>query len=384
MTLTSGIQQKFWVKPEVTFDTVQAHAATDAVNLRELKLDPELAMEATVEHVGTASHQGEITGTTSGKWSAVAEVRPAAAGTAPDIGEMLKAGFYTETVSGGTSVTYSFADAIPPRSLQLVRIAGSKLYEVANGAWVEQIDFELPAQGAPPLISFSGGYASHGMLLGGASVDGIHSAPDTSIQLQAGDAERIRPGVYVYFADETNTNAGYLVTAVDHDTDIITISPTLAGDLADDDALLPVAISQTLGGSVIGSVSSVATIGGTSVGMISCKLSVATGIRGLMNECTTNRPNRLSLGRRVVNFEGQFYFLDTGNVELGKAWEGATTSVAITIGSAAGARIKLNIPKIRCAVSPIEVPDADDAVFTLKGQARQSAAAADECTVVFD
>ncbi len=158
MTTTSGYQQKMWVKAEATYDTVQAVAATDAVNLIDLKLTPEWALEASQEHVGTASHQREIAGLKSGKWSASSYLMPAALGVAPDIGPFLTAAFGLETIVGSTSVTYSFLDTIPPSSIQLARYCGAKLMEIATGCWVEQVEFELQG-GAAPKVSFSGGFA---------------------------------------------------------------------------------------------------------------------------------------------------------------------------------------------------------------------------------
>ena len=200
----------------------------------------------------------------------------------------------------------------------------------------------------------------------------------------------MRPGVYIQFTDtsgassEDNGGAGYLVTAVDYDTDTITISPTLAGDLADDDEVRPLLPAQTLTGSVIGSVNSGFTIDADPIGMISAKTTFATGIKGLSQECTTDRPNRLVRGPRAINVEGQFYFLDESNKYLGGAWNTATRALVQTIGAASAARVKLSTPKIRLKVAGIDVPADGNATFALSGQARQSAAAADEFTLAFD
>ena len=122
------------------------------------------------------------------------------------------------------------------------------------------------------------------------------------------------------------------------------------------------------------------SIGGTSVGVISTKISYSTGYHGLDKESTTAKVNRIVRGAREITGESQVYFLDdeTGT-HLGLAWDGATTAIIQRIGAnTAALRVTNTVLKARIEVVPIEVPDADEATTVIKWVARQSAAAGDE------
>lgn len=386
MTIPAGVQQKFWVKAETTFDTALASAATDAVNLQELKLEPDQPREPSIEHTGTGSLQSEILRKKQHKWSAVSYVMPSgSATTPPDIGPaLLKAAMGAETI-GGSDVTYSFNDNAPT-SLQWERAAGSLLYEIANGAWVEQFGFEIQGN-AEPKLSLSGGYASHGFCVDGAKVNANQSAAATSFDLQAGDGDRVYVNALVKFAAEDNGGAGYRITAVSGDT--ITITPGLAGGITAGDDVDFVVPSQTLAGNIRGGIDSDMTIGGTSIGFISAKVDVVTGIKGLDKEATTDRASAvLRAARREVSFEAVVYAKTDDDVIAqlqGRAIRELSQAIIIRCGpNTAGARMKFSLPAVTLAVKPVEIPDAEEATYTLSGRAVQSASAGDELSVIFD
>lgn len=373
----TGVQQQYWVKEEATFDTALAETATDAVNLIELSIEPEMNFDKTIEHTGTASLQNEIEGKRGGKWTAVSYIMPVSVGTEPDAGPFFKAAM--GSVSGSD---YSLTDSqtsIP--TLQIIKYAGDNLYEIINGCWVEEMSIESVG-GSAPKVTFSGGFASYGWCYGGATVS---SGSGTSVTLNADHGNRVGVNSLVKFDTEDNSGAGYRVTAVSGD--VLTISPTLAGPVSASDAVAPVVTTQTLTGTIQGGISGDLTIAGTSVGVISYKMTLSTGVKGLDQEATSNRANRVVRVAREVSGECQFYFLESEDSTelLGRAWYDTQIALVHRIGPAtAGSRLTITTPSVRFNVSQIETPESDEAVWSGTFMARQSAAAADELSVDFD
>lgn len=386
----SGIQSKFFAKTETTFNTWIAPAATDAIDLISLSVEPEWAHEKLQSHVGTASLQGEIQGKKSGKWTAVGYVKATTAtGTAPDLGELYRAAFSTETIVGGTSVTYQFSDSQAPRSLELIEHCGDDLMKVINGCYVEQAIIEVTG-GSAPKVTFSGSFASYHYMFGTATVSGAHSASDPTIQLTdaSGDEFKLSPGVLIKFGSNDNAGAGYLVTAIDS-ASLCTISPSLVGSLTGGELVAPVTPSQTFAaGSILGGVECSLSIDSTSIGFISGKVTVNTGIKGLDKEATAASATSVALtGPRSVEGEYDVYFLDENSRFLGSAWAAttATHNVVMRLGAnTAGARCKVNTPKCRFDVMDVPSVDGEVSMAKIKTVVYQNTTAADECTVVFD
>ena len=181
-----GIEAQHWAKLETTYDTVSAFAAGDSVPLIELSIEPTKEFHKSMEHTGSASLETEIAGIRGGTWSCAAYAKPAAAGTAPDINAFLTAGLGTETISGGTSATYSLGNSA--QSMQIGRYVGAGLYEVINGCWIESVEIELTGNDEPK-FSFSGGFASYGYVYDGAT---IASGSGTTITVNTAHVGKIQ------------------------------------------------------------------------------------------------------------------------------------------------------------------------------------------------
>lgn len=379
----TGMLQQFWGKLESAFDTVSAEAATDAMDLISLEIEPTLDFSQVVSHVGTGSLQEEVEEKRGGTWTATSYVRPGALGVEPDIGALIEAAFGAKTIVGGTSVQYDLSDTVCP-SLQLVRYAGANLYQIANGSWVET--FETDITGADePKLTISGGFASYGYVYVGGTVAGVEPAAETDIVMSANHAQLAGVNALVKFGSEDNGGAGYRVTAVDFTTETITISPGLANPLVGGEAMAPVVVSQTLAGATQGGIACGLSIDATAIGLISGKMTLATGIKPLDREASSNRATGLVRVPREVTGELETYFLTENTQYLGGSWNGTLRALIQRAGpDTAGSRMKINTPKSRIEVTPIEIPEAEEVTTTMAFRARQNAAAADELTLLFD
>ncbi|MEK0431092.1 MAG: hypothetical protein RL139_896 [Gemmatimonadota bacterium] len=377
-TPTVGNDIKVWVTPEATFDTSLAIAATDAIGVLDCEIKPFLEYHPSKEHVGTASLQTEIQGKRGGTWKITCYVKSKGSGTQPNSGELFKAGMGSESGSN-----YSFA-AVAPTSIQIAKYSGSGLYQQANGCWVEKIEAEYKGN-EECMLTFSGGFASYGWCYDGVLTTAAGFAGGaTSIALTSGQGPRIGGALRIKFATEDNSGSGYLISTPAADT--LTISPGLANALsAATKAVAPVLPSFTLGTEQIaGGIACGLSIGGTSIGAISAKVSIDTGIHGLAKEATSNRPNRLSRGERKIELSMECYYLEENNNAIGSAWRGTTQAIVLRFGEdTTGYRMVVTAPAARINVTSPDEAEHEEATVSMTAVPRQSSAAEDELTINF-
>jgi hypothetical protein len=380
----SGTLQQFWGQTETTFNTHEAFAATDAVNIVSLDIQPEKSYEEIISHAGSGTYEGEVDGATGGKWTATAHMMPAAAGTAPDIGFALGS-VLTETVSGGTSVTYAPNDSAPT-SLAWQKYSGSTFCEWIRGCSLEQIVLDSGAKGSIPTVTLSGSFASLGFVYGAATVDGAHTAPDSTIAIDSPLGFCIGVGAIVKFGSEDNSGAGYRVTAVTATQ--LTITPDLAGNISDGVVVAPLTYSQTLGGTRIGGVSHGLTVDAVAVNPITMKYTIDTGVRLMDRESSSPGPTGIvKAAARSCVLEIDAYFKTATMPYFGAAH--ATTQqlrdFAARYGAdTAAARVKVNTDKVLVRVQPVPVQDGEITAVKFTGRARKNAAANDEFSIVWD
>ena len=392
--LPAGVQAKYYAKIEGTFDTVADFVGADAVPLNTLEITPTREFHKSAERVGSASLQREIEGMSGGTWSATFYAKPNGTTVTlqPDAGAFLEAAFGNVNNSG--DVTYRMHDGTnevtTAKSLQIARAAGAGFYEVINGAWVEQCDFEITGN-AETVISVSGGFASYGYSFGATLAS--QQTTNTDIVLATGHGSRIGVGAAIQFNDGgsvTNNTTGFRVTAVSGDT--ITVHAATGATLSASTTVEPFAPAQTLTtNSPIGGVGCGLSVGGVALGMISFKASIKTGIHGLSAEATTSKPNRLSMGEREVTGEISSYFLASATATedisriVGAAHSGTTYALIARAGAdTTKARMKINVPAARLDVSPVSLPEAEEATVAMSFMARQGSANGDEISVDFD
>ncbi|MAB56162.1 MAG: hypothetical protein CL524_01295 [Aequorivita sp.] len=399
--LPIGVQAKYFAKVEATYDTVQELVAADAVPLIDLEITPTKEFHASKERVGSASLQREVAGVSGGTWSASFYAKPngSTVTTAPDVGVFLKAAFGDENTSSDVSYRFTTgsAEVFTPTSLQLARYVGEALYETISGCWIESCDVEIVGN-AETVINVSGGFASFGYCYGAQINGAISSTSATTVTLDSGTAERLGVGARIQFKEPGGTvingaaSTGFRVTYVNTSADIITFTPAVGATVADDSVVQPFTLAQTLTtNNPLGGVGCGMSIGGTAVGMISFKVSIATGIHGLSAEATASKPNRLAQGARSVTGTIESYFLtsDTATEDIsrliGTAHEGGTLALIARAGEdTTKQRMKINVPAARLEVTPVAVPEAEEATVSINFVARQASAVGDECSIDFD
>jgi hypothetical protein len=368
---TNAALRTHYLGLQSTHDTMVAWAGTHACRLLEMNLDGSKEFKEVEECAGVGSPRSDVAGKMKNKWSIKGYVKPNAAGTAPDIGDVLHAAFGDEVIVGGTSVTYSF-DPDDPKSLQLMEMTDTNMQQQASGAWVEQLDLEAKG-GEFPLISASGGYSRH-MWAHGTTTTGA-GIGDAIIPLTAGQDGAISVGALVSVGADTART----VTAVTPATPSITVDPVLASLIGAGAAVIPYAPAASVAGTLITSVADYLTIDAAPLDVISAKLSFKPGWTGWDDECGSDHASRVLPGAHNVEGEFQLLWLDHATGYLyGKAWDGTVRTIAWRIGpNTAGQRLTVNI-RARLNISPIKVAGKECVKWVVKFSGRMNSADGDE------
>jgi len=221
---------------ETTFkDVTTALAAADSFSLMGAP-----SVEFSEERVqrmdahASRSHHESITRRRTNSMTINSYILPPGGATPPDIAPFLTAALGTETI-GGSSVTYSLADSLSSLAVGIVspEVQGWHGF----GAVVESMTIGLP-EGDEPNFSFELTTAQ-GVYTGRATVDGALDGSGTAVStitLTETNASRMfEPGSRIQIGAST----GHRVTAVDHSTNELTVTPDVTTDEGTDPVVLP-------------------------------------------------------------------------------------------------------------------------------------------------
>ena len=171
----------------------------------------------------------------AGTWNLPMYMRCGAAGASPQGSAILESQFGSKTVVGSTSVTYGLSKILPSFSLWMKY--GDAVF-FANGATANQAKLSVVKKGAVK-FDFSGQF----MAMGWVGTDELSAAidyiatPITAIPVK--DAKKYCVGGKIKVGTDDNAGLGYAVTAVNVTTNILTISPGVETDQADDTVVAP-------------------------------------------------------------------------------------------------------------------------------------------------
>jgi hypothetical protein len=365
-----GYSRVHFVKPQTVFGTHEAIAATDGFRCIDMKITPSQNLQDKKEGVNSPSKQAPLVGKRGGKFSAKFHMMPTTTGTPSDAGTFIKAAFGTETGS-----TYTLSSTAT--GLQVAECAVGELWQEGSAGCVEQLDIEQNS-GEAPTISASGSFASYIWAMRGSTSG--DATPATTITLTAGHDGIASVDSYIDLVGAGNTNRQ--VTAVTPATPSLTIGSGLTTTTSADSAITPYCPTPTIAGNYIPAGLSALTVDAVAMNCISFKLSMKTGFHLGDKECTADRANKIFCGPREVTGEIQAYFMDAREgARLGKAWNQTTHALVMRFGEDTTAkRAVLTIPAARFEITPMDLPEADELVVTIKFVAQMNSASNDEIT----
>lgn len=231
-----------FIKEETTPGTLVYPVATDVVHLIEqgsvkqtriYKKDPQLR--------NTLSPLPPVKGPyAAGEYTIAYLIKPSGSGgVAPRCGVLLKALLGVETIVGGTSVEYTLAPIDTALISFSLAFRQGHIVFWCGGAYANTGTFPVEAgesDAALGQMSLTGPFLNM-TWAGTTDVNDVagYIATDTDITVTNAKVFKVGAKVEFQLADlswEDNTGAGYLISAIDYDTDIITIEQ-LAGPVPD-------------------------------------------------------------------------------------------------------------------------------------------------------
>ena len=389
-----GRNRKFYVNEETTYidsenvatDFVKP-AGTDAAVILNASFTP--AQERKVRDDARASRSAleQITGKKSATWSVESYVLPSGtAGTAPDLGPLFKGAMGTETVSGGTRVTYSLNTNQDLGSFSLTQFFNETFMETLTGCYVNSMTISV-AGGEEPKVTFEGESSglyiptttspSAAQLTAGestATVDG--SGTGTSFDVHAGEGENFKPGSVISVGSDTDL----VVTAVSNDT--ITVDSSIT--FTDDDEVKPFAPTETVAGSPIAGILGSLTLAGNSLPITSFEVTVANNNKGIADEAFVAGTSDYVPGFRDVTGSLSIRCRRDLAIEIGKRLDFGTQAIVVTCGDTAGKKLIVEIDDAEFEVAAVDTPQSDEVVVPMNFRALATSAGEDEIVIKFE
>ena len=389
-----GRNRKFYVNEETTYIDSEnvatafvKPAGTDAAVVLNASFTP--AQERKVRDDARASRSAleQITGKKSATWSVESYVLPSGtAGTAPDLGPLFKGAMGTETVSGGTRVTYSLNTNQDLGSFSLTQFFNETFMETLTGCYVNSMTISV-AGGEEPKVTFEGESSglyiptttspSAAQLTAGestATVDG--SGTGTSFDVHAGEGENFKPGSVISVASDTDL----VVTAVSNDT--ITVDSSIT--FTDDDEVKPFAPTETVAGSPIAGILGSLTLAGNSLPITSFEVTVANNNKGISDEAFVAGTSDYVPGFRDVTGSLSIRCRRDLAIEIGKRLDFGTQAIVVTCGDTAGKKLIVEIDDAEFEVAAVDTPQSDEVVVPMNFRALATSAGEDEIVIKFE
>jgi len=390
-TPITGDADVFFAKLESTYDMITNDAANitfaagDAIRFTALDSEPVQDWHEINEFNGSPSLEGLVEGKRHGTLSGTAGIRTNAAGTESPLSPIWQAALGgTVAISGGISCTYVMVATTPKSLMILKHNSRESKTELLSGCWIANLKADIPGEGNIPSEAFDGGFSVMSFIYGNPHGDTY--AGGTSPPVLLADRQKLNPvGLKLKFGALDNGGAGFLCTAYNATTGVLTITPAV-GATTSADVIAAVVPTATFDGTIQGGTACGLSIGGTSLGFISYKDSVVTGIGPLLKEANTARVSGLELivPRRVTG-EILFYFKDENVAYLGDAWNGTTAEVIARTGpNIAGSRIKYISRKAQLKVSKVDAPKSDVATWNATFTDMRYSASNDEYYILED
>jgi len=370
--LAHGWDELAYVMPETVFGTLEDVAGTGGFEFLSIDMGP----VETAEHRDLRYKNGKrlADGVLTGKISPIdftvrGLLMPSgAAGVAPDMGPLFENGFGTETVVGGTSVTYTFSDK-PAAGISIVRGDGDLNWaEYGYGGVVQRILIEAGEEEAE--VEFTGQFLGKSSVAACTTNVGVQlSAIATTIQLADGEQYKFI-GVGQIVQDPAETGEQMLVTAVDYSTGIITVIRGHIGAATTHEngfTLQPYLPAQSLaaGTAPIGEHDGSYTLHGISVNPLKYSFEVQTGRRYRSFEKGSQRRRNVIAGRPDNPPTGTItLYADQVMLPLlGRANQAASSTLAFVEGTTAGLIMTINGGTTYLDVANIPLPDDDVGMF---------------------
>lgn len=377
-----------WIKKETTFGTeVKPATANQFLLAGELSPEQNLGFIEDQQRRNSYSQLRRFAGRYEpGQANFPVYVKPSGSlGVAPEGGAFLEGLFGREVVTASTKVEYFLSrtiDAILTYTIWLK--TGHFVYRLL-GSVIDQGEFPLRADNSQDALS----QAKYSVLFAELRWTGTDEAAQTiggtpQATLQVADAKKFTVGSYIEVGAQTNSAAGFQVTAVNIGTNVITLSPSIANVTSGDQVKpwIP-ALGSEVGVPIHGRLGS-ATLGGANLPLLSGSITLANNFKMLNEEKNglnfANRAARRST--RGVTVNASVYFDANQPRRFYDALNQVRGDLVFPWGSTAANRFKLTAKN--CEFGAPKISGAEEKIIALEGQAFASTSLDDELVGLFD
>ena len=363
-------------KPESTYGVAVKPAAADAFRATSITMGAPVGREFPTDRRNTRSRIERTESRTPVQpWNATGILRPSGtAGTAPDIGDLLKHTLGTETVAGGSSVTYSLLKDPTALSASIYR-STTDLGEGVYGACVQTLN--LTWSGDSYITWNAAGVAKDYIQTGNTLANGTGSSATALI---VDDADFYTKYSVISLASTNDIQ----VTAVNYSTNTLTIASSSWSDNA---IVKPYFPSPTLAGDPLFGTSGSLSLdnGSTTITHLGGSITVTTGIDLLNTEFGGSSATDVVVpAYREVSGSVDFLVRKDEAHLFTEFRRQVQKDVVITLGTDSGKRLKINCNVTEFDPTQRDSPESDMIRYTANFVALASSSGEDEVTLVFD
>ena len=363
-------------KPESTYGVAVKPAAADAFRATSITMGAPVGREFPNDRRNTRSRIERTESRTPVQpWNATGILRPSGtAGTAPDIGDLLKHTLGTETVAGGSSVTYSLLKDPTALSASIYR-STTDLGEGVYGACVQTLN--LTWSGDSYITWNAAGVAKDYIQTGNTLANGTGSSATAVI---VDDADFYTKYSVISLASTNDIQ----VTAVNYSTNTLTIASSSWSDNA---IVKPYFPSPTLAGDPLFGTSGSLSLdnGSTTITHLGGSITVTTGIDLLNTEFGGSSATDVVVpAYREVSGSVDFLVRKDEAHLFTEFRRQVQKDVVITLGTDSGKRLKINCNVTEFDPTQRDSPESDMIRYTANFVALASSSGEDEVTLVFD
>lgn len=367
MTFALGRREKLYALIETTYGTTPSlAAATNALRHINSSFTQTIDRVPREDKRNTRSLLQRIQRRKNVTWSCDGYLLPSgAAGTPPDgWDDLLEAVFGTETISAGTSVTYSLAKEFK-KSLSLFRSNGQAsgdavMSYLVRGAVPQTVNFSLSGSDEAR-ISISGFGAD--LLSAGKSLIDTDDGDDIVLK-GANHAKMFSVGQYI---DIVGGATGLEILAINEGTNTLTVDNHVAG--SEDDVIIPsiVAVAETYvaTASPISGVLGSFTMDSSSFDIISADITLDNGAAPHNDIYGTEKTTNFHLNNRSVTGSITFRVDDVNFLDLARTKDNFQRDLALVSGTTAGAIATFNLNTVNFDFTNANASGAEDVQVTV-------------------
>ena len=388
-----GRNLKFFVTPETTLGTYVALGDPSSTSTKGMRVLSS-SMEFGQERVDRADARGDtrslkerITRRLECTYSVESYLLPNSnAGDEPDADLLFEAAFgagVTGTFSAGTITSqpgyqYTLTSTQSMPSVVITREASGVVQERMRGCYVNEMT--ITGSGADePKVSFSG--TGIDMVTVGRSVVASADATATEVDVTAGEGAMFgTPSASFPIQIDIGSDTNVQCTGVSTDTLTIASTAFVTGDV-----IKPYSPGLNDSGSPINGVSGSIAVADTISAMpiTAFDITVNNNTKAINDEAFTNKMTDFIPGFRSVTGNITVRANRDQIIELNKrkTFDGRDTTV--TLGETSGRCCVIEMPNVEFGFSALEIPEAEEATFSMPFTALYNTADEDEITITF-